>query len=99
MMAEVKKVGELIPSLTFEGEKVQMGEILNKDVVITNFGLQQGQYGEFAVIEFHFPQKSEKFVTVCGGKVVIKKLNKLAELVAFPVQGKFVKVKRYYDLV
>jgi hypothetical protein len=98
-MEGLKRVSELIPPGVFpEAEQIESEEIVGKDIVIEDYEVLTGKFGEFAVICFKYMNDEKFYSFACGGKVVMKKLAKLRP--DFPVIGNFFKPegKRYYDL-
>jgi len=103
-MENLKRVSEVIPPQIYPDAEVKViSEVLEKDIILKGFELLAGDYGDFAIILFSFPNDEKEYSLACGGKVIIKKLSKLANTNAFPVIGKISEVQgkryKYYDLV
>lgn len=103
-MDNLKKVSDVIPLGIFsEYERTEIDEVLDKDIIINEFEILLGNYGEFAVILFNYPNEEVMKTFPCGGLVVLKKLNKIKENNSLPILGKIVKQtgkrQTYYDLI
>lgn len=104
MVKEIRKVSNFVSTILFpEAEKIEIENVLDRQIIIEDFEVLRGDYGEFPVILFTFEGEQDKHTTAGGSSVVLKKLLKLKEADAFPVKGKIVSVKgkkyTYYDLV
>ena len=100
---EIKRFTDEYPSGTqFEAEKIEVTEILGKDIVIRDIAELTGDYGIFLVVLADFQEKQVQFAI--GSKVMMPKLIKAKKENKLPLIAKIVekhgeKSKRlYYDL-
>ena len=73
--------------------------LLNKEIIIHGFSKRVGEFGDFDLVLATMDK--DTFVFTCGGAVVRRKLDTIAEDNGFPVIGRIVKPegKNYYDLI
>lgn len=99
-MPEYKKVSEFKLDVIFpEATQVEKEEILDKEIVIEDFEVLTGKFGQFSVICFFYAEKEDEKLAFVGGQVITRKLEKIRK--ELPVVGKITKPegKRYFDLV
>lgn len=99
MAQEIKRISDLIPSIA-AGTKVDLDELVDQEIVIHNVVFRQGQFGEYAVVEFENEKFSDTFFTT-GAQVIVKKLKEIQP--HLPVIARVVKrrgnnKRYYYDL-
>ena len=92
----MKNYGDVYtPQIDFEGEKIEGKEIFGKDIIIHDFAILNGTYGEFVVIdativpaptELGTPGKRVQFLE--GSKVVMRQLGMVKEDNNFPIKTK-----------
>ena len=60
-----------------------------------------GKYGvsDFALILFRDPETDSGFSTICGGRVVIKKIQQALDQELLPLYGTIIVNKGYYDII
>ena len=93
---KVRTVSEVLKEIRLEQDEViPIDSILNYEVIVHSYRLVQGNYGEYALIWCE--DEGKKFLVRTGSKVIMKKLDVLKDYL--PLKGKFVKVRRYYDIV
>lgn len=98
-MSEIKRFGDLGFNFNDVSEWVDFKSLLDKEIVVLDYIIANGEFGKYAIIKFSDPGSNEVKATTSGGKVVIDKLNKAKEMQALPLLGKVVKHKNWYDLV
>ena len=61
----------------------------------------KGKFGtsDFALILFRDPETDTGFTTLCGGKVVVKKIQQALDEGLLPLYGTITANKGYYDIV
>ena len=92
----IKNYGDVYtPQIDFEGEKIEGKEIYGKYILIHDFAILNGTYGEFVVIdativpepdEVGTPGKRVQFLE--GSKVVMRQLGMIKEDNNFPIKTK-----------
>lgn len=99
----IKEWGEVYqPTPTFEGERVEFNDIIDKKLVIKDVAVFNGDYGEFLVVSAEIDSKMIQFPT--GSSVIMPKLKKAKEEKKFPIKATIVEKKgektkrKYYDL-
>jgi len=96
----LKKARDVLGSAIFEGvERRELKEVLDQEMVIKDFRIFRGQYGDYAVILCMDENTQEEFTVGTGGIAVLDKLKRLKQMKALPCLVKIVKKKRYYDLI
>jgi len=90
---KVKKFGEIYnKTIDFEGEKVEEKEVVGKDIVIHDFALLVGQFGQFAVVDATIlpalnEQGSGKRVQFSeGSDVIMRQLKAIKEDNNLPIK-------------
>ncbi len=82
------------PQIEFEGEKIDEKEIIGKDIVIHDFAILNGQFGEFAIIDATIvpaPTSTEVGKRVQfpeGSHVIMRQLKAIKEDKNFPIKTK-----------
>ncbi|MGB9614713.1 MAG: hypothetical protein ACPL3B_04375 [Fervidobacterium sp.] len=94
-----KRISDVIPSSKPGEGKVDIRDLLGKEILITRFEEADGDYGTYFLVYFKTSSEGIEMYFTCGGQVVIKKLRKIEEANAFPVLATVVRQNRYYDLV
>jgi len=98
-MENLKRVSDLIPPGVFpDAIPVEIEDLVGKDIVLEDFEVLTGQYGQFSVVCFKYMNDEKFYSFACGGVVVMKKLAKLRE--SFPVicQLYHPEGKRYFEM-
>jgi len=97
----MKRISDIVreDKLVVDGEKMQIDDIMNKDIIIHEYRSRDGQYGPFAMFSFSFSNSKDnkRHVCVTGSRVLWSKLELVDTKHAFPVLAKVVKRDRYYD--
>jgi len=76
---------------------VPMSTIADIDVVVHGFEVKEGKYGPLYVVDVELPDESR--VSVYTGAIVVKKaLDEALANDAFPLQARFVRTKKYWDV-
>ena len=100
-MQDLKRISDIVPSgALYEAERIDLGEILNKDVLISDFQIRPGNFGEFAIILIALEDGQQR-VVVTGAQAVVRKLKAAAgqqPFLARFVQRRSTSGRRYYDL-
>lgn len=80
-------------------ERREMGDVLGREIVVLGYTEMPGKRGTFYVLAVYDIETDSCFTVGCGGSVVMKKLQLVAEKDGFPVTGKIDKPanKEYYD--
>ena len=96
----LKRVSDVLPPREKaypDTAEVTLQSILNMDIEIEDYTVVTTRFGEAAVIKFRDidPRDTQIYSVLCGGMVVLEKLAKLTE---FPIIGKIIREKNYYDL-
>lgn len=95
-----KRAGELVGGRQFEvDEQVDIDDILDKDMYITDFDERSGSYGVWVIVLATDPDSGKVFSFGTGGAIVVRKLQELREQGNLPVLAQITKPGRYYDLV
>lgn len=94
---EIKRLSDVLPSGPNLDGTTHINDVLDRPLVIDHYEVYPGRYGEFAIIYTRTLEDNTPLLVRTGGEVVIKKLRAIAN--KFPVLAKFVRRKRYYDLV
>jgi len=79
-----------------EGEKVNIENVLDKEILITNFQFRQSHYHEGAYMILQFRNDGELKVVFTATEVVKKQLERHKD--QLPFYGTIVKKNRYYTL-
>ena len=85
-------------------EKRDLSECLDEEYEMIDARIVRGFEGkfglsDFALILFREPETDTKFTTICGGKVVVKKIQQALEQGLLPLYGMITSNKKYYDIV
>jgi len=96
----LKRVSDVLPPREKaypDTAEVSLRSILDTDIEIEDYTVVTTRFGEAAVIKFRDidPRDTQIYSVLCGGMVVLEKLAKLTE---FPIIGKIIREKNYYDL-
>ncbi len=89
----VKQFGDLYnKSIEFEGEKIEEKELIGKNILIHDFGLLNGQFGQFAIVDATIlpaPNEEEgKRVQFSeGSDVIMRQLKAIKEDNNFPIKA------------
>lgn len=97
-----KRVKDVLgDDLWSEYPKVDIDNLLGEDIIIVDFVIRDGQYGNFAIILVRHPETQEMRTSSCGGETFLKRLTQLREKNAFPILGQVVipEGKRYYNII
>lgn len=86
--------GNLFP----DAEQVAIEEVLDADILVKDFTILTGEFGEYVIINYTSPEEVGDFSTACGGIVVLKKLREAKEKGLLPLLGCITKSDRYYDI-
>lgn len=102
-MENLKRVGDILPPKVFLGaDRVEIKEVIDKDIIIKDFTQLWGEFGVFDVVLFSFAGEEAEYTFPCGGKVVMEKVEKLKKMDELPVLAKLVTVTgrnyQYFDL-
>lgn len=99
-MVKAKRFGtEVGTQLWPDKAKVDLQELIGSDIIVKDFSVLTGAYNEYAVILFTYPGQAEELTTLCGGMVVIKKLQEAKEKGLLPLLGAVQHDQRYYDII
>lgn len=86
--------------LPFDGEKVRVDNILNKEIIIERFRVRNSKYqnkgGKCATVQFTETEGGEHKIFFTGSNVVIDMLEKYESELPFATTLK--KIDRYYTL-
>ena len=85
----------ILPTPKLEGEQVDIDEILDGTILITDYAILTGKFGEFAVIQYS--NEGKLYTTACGGTVVVRKLKEFPRDM-LPILATITKPARYYDI-
>ena len=98
---DLKRVGDIFPGMEEVDKFVDIAEILDEELIITDIQERSGKFGDYVTIIAHEKGSSEKIGFNCGGTVVRKKLIEIKNKQLFPIAGKFLKPegKKYFDVV
>lgn len=98
---EVPKIeNDMLGSATFDGERVAIDSVINKEVAIIDFMTAPSSFYEgfdFAAVQFMEEDNLVKWFRT-GSKVLIEQLKKLKDNNSLPIRTKLVKVKRYITM-
>lgn len=89
-------IGDILGAGNYEGDAIEFGLILNKEVVIYGFEIRAGtKYpGDFAILEIEVDGK--KAHTMTGSAVIVDQLKKIED--RLPVTCTPKRVDKYYTL-
>ncbi len=96
---QFKKFGDIYqPTIEFEGEKVEEKEVVGKDIIIHDFAMLNGQFGEFAIVDatvlpvpgeaIDVTGKGKRVQFAEGSEVIMRQLKKIKEDNNFPIETK-----------
>jgi len=102
---ETKKFGDIYqPTIEFEGEKVEEKEVVGKDIIIHDFAMLNGQFGEFAIVDatvllvpasvivdikiVDVTEQGKRVQFAEGSEVIMRQLKKIKEDNNFPIMTK-----------
>jgi hypothetical protein len=96
MDEEIKSFSELFgrQTIDFEGERVELLDVLKKEIVIRDFALLPSAFEEgteFAVVQAEMNKRLVTFA--CGSKVLIEQLKKIKNANALPIKVTIVREK------
>jgi len=79
-----------------EGEKLKVGDILGKEVLLKNFSVSKSKHyaGDYATIQFEFEGKLQ--VSFISSKVIIEQIQRYKE--EMPFLTTIIKIGKYYSL-
>ena len=85
-------------------EKRDLSECLDEEYEMIDARIVRGFEGkfgksDFALILFRDPETDSRFTTICGGKVVVRKVQQALDEGLLPLYGTITANKRYYDIV
>jgi len=96
MNKEVKRFGDLRPKFDDVEKFVSIDDILNRDIVVDDVLRLKGDYGDYIMVKFYFPEDGTPYAFVTGGKVIMELTLLAKEKNLLPLLGQIKKVKRYY---
>ena len=99
MITEIKRMSDLQAKLIDTDEQVKIEALLNQDMEFVDFVYRTGKTGTFLVIAVKDPESKRLLSFSCGGKVIMDKLAFAKSTGNFPIIGKIIKVKSYYDII
>jgi len=83
-----------------KGKRVDFGNLVGKEIVVTDFVPRTGEYGEFYIVQFKYLNKKDLFTTSTGAKLLMRYLKSAKEKDCIPLQVRVMKVtgkdKSYY---
>lgn len=84
--------------------KRPLAEVMDKMYSVVDAVIIRGwesNFGEsdFALLLLEDPKDGAQFTTLCGGEVVIKKLQRALDRKLLPLNGTIIKLARYYDII
>jgi len=89
---EFRKFKDLFPNEIIEGKQVSIESVLDKDLLIKGFVLREGDYGEYAVIQFEdLGEEAKLRTTQTGAKIILRYLKKIKELNKFPFLAQIIR--------
>jgi hypothetical protein len=105
MVKELKRVSDIVGKGQFYPEmpKKALNDVLGKDYELTDATIVRdfdSKFGKsnFALLLLTDLKSGEQFTTLCGGMVVVKKVQHLLAYDALPVVACIVNTGRYYDI-
>lgn len=90
-MAEVKKLGEVLPKEMREFAARKINDYLDKPIIIWSCREVTGQRGAYMRIVVSLDEKADKFHLATGAAQPMEVLDYLERNFLFPVQATFVK--------
>jgi hypothetical protein len=86
-------------TMSFEGEKISVEQIVNKEVAIMDIKVSPSSFyeGDFAIVLVGESDGKPKFFNT-SSKVLIAQITNLKQKHELPVRSTITKVKRYYTL-
>lgn len=98
-MSEIKRLSDLKPAAP-KGERVDLAELVDQEIVVRYVEFRQGSFGEYAVVYFENEKFSDAFFTT-GGQAIMKTLKAYYShlpFVARVVRRRSANRRYYYDL-
>jgi len=97
---EVTRFGDLPSERAFPyGVFYPLAEVLGSDIIVKDFVIAGGEYGNYAIINFESDGFGDNCVTTTGGTVIMRKLNQARDKGLLPLLGNINHNQRYYDIV
>ena len=97
MTGNVRRLSSVVKS-PFRGKYYRPSELVGYTLIISDIKPFVGQYGPAYIISFALDTGEIGFA-ISPAKVVTDKLQQVKDADAFPVEAKWIKRGRYYDLV
>jgi len=97
MQKELKRVSDVVGFTAKSVDAESIIGFLDKDVIIKGFDTLPGKFGDYILIRVELD--GEDRILRTSSDVVKRKLDLLKTRNEFPIIGKFIKVKRYFDVV
>lgn len=98
-MDKPKRLADIkVKGLYPDAEMVEMEDILDKEIVITDMSEVPSEFGNFSVFLFHYPEKEEMFSTACGGYKVVQRLLEAKVQGWFPLPANISRPGRSYEV-
>jgi hypothetical protein len=97
-MDAVRRISD-IPELGNSAPGYPISSLVDKDIVIYAIERTRTQYGDAWVIHFMFKDTGQKGRAFTSGVVLSRKLGYIKEHNLLPVEGRVVRVRRYYDII
>lgn len=82
---QVKKFSEIYgQAIDFEGQRMEMSEAIDKEIIIYDFAILPGLYGDFVVVQAKLDEKMVNFPV--GSVVILDQLKKAKQDNNLPLQ-------------
>jgi len=96
MSKEIKRFGDLRPRFDDVEKFVSIDEILDKDIVVEDVIKVKGEFGDYIIVKFYYPEDGTPYAFATGAKVLLELVMLAKEKGLLPLLGTVKKVKNYY---
>lgn len=77
-----------------DGEKIQIDKIINKEILVTNYKINDSKYNDSKCLKLQFGVDDEKHILFTGSNVLIGQVEKYKDEMPFLTTIK--KINKYY---
>lgn len=91
---EIKKFSDFAKNQVIDGEKVKLDDILNIDIIITAYRVNNSKFKQEKYLQLQFELDNIRHVLFTGSSVLIKQIEEYESNIPFLV--KIIKIKNYY---
>lgn len=96
----MSRFSDLYPTTAFDSHKfVELKEVMDKDLIITNVAFLTGNKGEYAKFTYKETEDGEEFATATYSQVIVDQLKKVHGDENLPITARVEMHKEYFRLV